>query len=162
MSATAWAVSGGLTLVAFVVMHTVFPVKSLATIYAPVLFLGGLSGIYACQRNGLYFTRDEASNAVIAATAGLVVALFAAVVVTRLVYSGQPGSPLQRTHREASCAPSSPDAPASGRPAPACPAKVWIDPRGSLNRDQIACNLPGVPDTSAAVTPFAERRRTAI
>jgi Na+/melibiose symporter-like transporter len=87
LSATAWAVSGGLTLVAFVAMHTAFPVKSLATIYAPVLFLGGLSGIYVCQRNGLYFTSDEASNAVIAATAGLVVALFAAVVVTRLVYA---------------------------------------------------------------------------
>lgn len=87
LNSTAWAVSGGLTLGAFAVMHTVFPVKSLATMYAPVLFLGGLSGIYACQRNGLYFTRDEASNAVIAATAGLVVALFAAVVVTRLVYA---------------------------------------------------------------------------
>jgi hypothetical protein len=87
LSATAWAVSGGLTLVAFVVMHTVFPVKSLATIYAPVLFLGGLLGIYAFPRNGLYFTGDDASNAVIAATAGLVVALFAAVAVTRLAYA---------------------------------------------------------------------------
>jgi hypothetical protein len=87
VSAVGWAVSGGLTLVAFVVMRTLFPVKSLATIYAPALFLGGLAGIYAFQRNGLYFTRDEASNAVISATAGLVVALFAAIVVTRLVYA---------------------------------------------------------------------------
>ena len=87
VNATGWAVSGGLTLVAFAAMRTLFPIKSLATIYAPALFLGGLAGIYAFQRNGLFFTPDEASNAVIGATAGLVVALIAAIVLTRLAFA---------------------------------------------------------------------------
>jgi hypothetical protein len=68
-------------------MCALFPAKSLAMLYAPALFVGGLVGIYACQRNGLFFTSDEAANAVISATAGLVVALFAAVVVTRLAFA---------------------------------------------------------------------------
>lgn len=87
VSAAGWAVCAGLTLVAFMVMRALFPVKSLATIYAPALFFGGLVGIYACQHNGLFFMRDEASNAVVSATAGLVVTLLAAIVVTRLVYA---------------------------------------------------------------------------
>jgi hypothetical protein len=86
VSATGWAVSGGLTLVAFGVMRALFPVKSLATIYAPALFLGGLIGIYVCRSNALVWTRDEASNAVISATLGLVVALLAAIAVTLFAY----------------------------------------------------------------------------
>ena len=51
------------------------------------MYAACLSGIFVCQQNGLYFTRDEASNAVIAATGGLVAALLAAILVTRLVYA---------------------------------------------------------------------------
>src|SRR5690349_24912332 len=86
LGTTAWAVSGGLALIGFVVMRELFPVKSMAAIYAPVLFLGGLAGIYVCRSNALLWTRDEASNAVISATAGLVVALLFAIAATRLVY----------------------------------------------------------------------------
>jgi hypothetical protein len=100
VSTTGWAVSGALSLVAFVVMHTVFPAKSLAAIYAPVLFFGGLVGIYVCQRNGLYFLRDEAANAVISATAGLVPALFAAIVATRLVYAATRRSAPEDTSKD--------------------------------------------------------------
>lgn len=86
-SATGWAVSGGLAAVAFAAMRAVLPVKALASIYAPALLFGGLAGIYVCQQYGLTFSRDEASNAVIAATGGLVVALFAAVLATRIAYA---------------------------------------------------------------------------
>lgn len=86
-STTGWAVSGGLVALAFVAMRTVLPAKALATIYAPALLFGGLAGIYACQKNGFIFSPDEASNAVIAATAGLVAALLAAVMATRIIYA---------------------------------------------------------------------------
>lgn len=86
-SATDWAVSGGLAVVAFAAMRMVLPAKGLATLYAPALMLGGLSGIYVCQQSALSFSHNEASNAVIAATGGLVVALFAAVLATRIAYA---------------------------------------------------------------------------
>src|SRR5262245_38115468 len=86
-SAMGWAISGGLAAVAFVVMRAVLPVKALAAIYAPVLLLGGLSGIFVCQQNALAFSGDEASNAVITAMGGVVVALLAAIVVTRIIYA---------------------------------------------------------------------------
>jgi hypothetical protein len=85
-SSTGWAVSGGLVIVAFAAMRAVLPVKGLATLYAPALLFGGLAGIFVCQQNGLVFSHDEASNAVIAATGGLVVALFAAVLATRVAH----------------------------------------------------------------------------
>jgi hypothetical protein len=100
VNATGWAVSGALSLVAFVVMRTVFPVKALATIYAPALLFGGLAGIYVCQRNGLFWTSDEASNAVISATAGFVAALFAAIVATRLVYAATRRSAPEDTSKD--------------------------------------------------------------
>lgn len=103
----AWAVTCGLTVVSFIGMRAALPVKSLATLYAPALLVGGLTGIYAFERHWITFTSDAAANKVIGATAGSMATLLAAVLTTRLLYAvsrqksprNSPGAPVMPARR---------------------------------------------------------------
>lgn len=83
--ATGYGVVGALVLAAFVLMHAMLPVKDLAYLFAPGLFWGGLVGIYIAKISGFVVSAEEAVNSTVAATAGMVGALFVLVLLTRLL-----------------------------------------------------------------------------
>lgn len=79
-----WIV-GALTLVLFVVMRAMLPVKSLSIVFAPAVFWGGLTGIYAAANWGFVVSsQDNAANAVATSVLGMIVALIVMVLLTRL------------------------------------------------------------------------------
>lgn len=83
-SMTYWIV-GALTLLVFTVMRAMLPVKAFAIVFAPVVFWGGLAGIYACAHFGWIVSHDKASNVVVTSTLGMLVALVVVMLLTRLV-----------------------------------------------------------------------------
>jgi len=78
-----WIV-GGLTLIAFLIMRAMLPVKGLAIVFAPALFWGGLAGIYTATVWGFVLSTEKAVNVVAASVLGMVVALLVMVALTRL------------------------------------------------------------------------------
>ncbi|MCC7251194.1 hypothetical protein [Hyphomicrobium sp.] len=79
-----WIV-GALTLVVFVVMRAMLPVKSLANVFAPAVFCGGLAGIYTAATWGLVASTEKTVNVTVWATLGMMVALLAMIALVRLV-----------------------------------------------------------------------------
>ena len=79
-----YGIVGALTVIVFVVMRTMLPVKSLACVFAPVIFWGGLAGIYAASTWGFAVGTDKAANTVATAGLGMIAALVVMVVLTRL------------------------------------------------------------------------------
>lgn len=80
-----WIV-GALTVVGFVLMRVMLPVKGLAFVFAPVLFWGGLTGIYALRHFGFVISsQDKNVQIVAAATLGMIAALIVLIALVRLV-----------------------------------------------------------------------------
>jgi len=79
-----WIV-GALTLLAFLVMRAMFPSKSLAIVYAPALFWGGLAGIYIANQAGFYVGTERSAQIVVSSTFGMCAALLIMIGLTRLV-----------------------------------------------------------------------------
>jgi hypothetical protein len=80
-----YAIVGALTLVAFVLMRAMLPVKGLAYVFAPAMFWGGLVGIYTASMSGIVVSTEKAVNSAATATLGMIGALVVAVLLTRLV-----------------------------------------------------------------------------
>ena len=81
----AYGVVGTLTLIVFAVMRAMLPVKGLANLFAPVIFWGGLAGIYVAGRAGLAASSEKAVTNAVAAALGMIAALIAMTLLTRLV-----------------------------------------------------------------------------
>jgi len=77
-----WIVAA-LTVLIFVVMRAMLPVKSLAILFAPFIFWGGLAGIYTLRQLGIAASIEKAANMVATSAVGMVVALVAMVLVKR-------------------------------------------------------------------------------
>ncbi|HRN89673.1 hypothetical protein [Hyphomicrobium sp.] len=75
---------GTLTAVAFVLMRAMLPVKSLAFVFAPAVFWGGLTGLYAARQLGIVVASDEAVHTIVVSTAGMIAALFLMMCLVRL------------------------------------------------------------------------------
>lgn len=78
-----YGIVAGLALAAFVLMHATLSTKGLAYVFAPVLFWGGLAGIYTATAAGLVFGTEKAVNSAVFGTAGMTVALVVMVFLTR-------------------------------------------------------------------------------
>ncbi len=74
-----------LTFAAFVLMYAMLPSKALAHVFAPVLFWGGLAGIYTATAAGFVVSPEKAVNSALFGTAGMIVALVVMVLLTRLL-----------------------------------------------------------------------------
>lgn len=81
-----WIV-GSLSVLGAMIMRTMLPTKTLAIVFFPGIFWGGLAGIYAFNALGLVLTTDRAAQIVIAGTTGMGIALLVLVMATRLLDS---------------------------------------------------------------------------
>jgi hypothetical protein len=79
-----YGIVAALTLAAFVLLHAMLPAKGLAYVFAPVLFWGGLTGIYTATAAGLVFSAEKAVNSAMFGTVGMTGALVVMVLLTRL------------------------------------------------------------------------------
>ncbi|MBL8847631.1 MAG: hypothetical protein JNN24_17855 [Hyphomicrobium zavarzinii] len=79
-----WIVAA-LTLLVFMVMRAMLPVKGLAAVFAPAIFWGGLTGIYALNNLGFSVSTEKSANIVVQAGLGMIVALLVMLALTRLV-----------------------------------------------------------------------------
>jgi len=79
-----YGIVGALTLVAFVIMRAMLPVKGLAIVFAPAIFWGGLAGIYTASVWGFAVSTEKAVNVVAASVLGMIVALLLMVALARL------------------------------------------------------------------------------
>jgi hypothetical protein len=82
---TSYWIVGSLTLLVFVVMRAMLPVKSLAIVFAPVIFWGGLCGIYGMRELGFVASSERSANIVATATIGMVVALVIVMLIVRFI-----------------------------------------------------------------------------
>ncbi len=73
-----------LTFLVVLVMRAMLPVKGLAFVFAPAIFWGGLSGIYAMREAGLVIATEPAANDVATATLGMIVAVVIMLLLVRL------------------------------------------------------------------------------
>lgn len=73
-----------LTLIVFVVMRAMLPVKSLSLVFTPVIFWGGLAGAYAEGTWGFILSGEKSANVAGGAALGMIAALVVMVVLTRL------------------------------------------------------------------------------
>ena len=81
-----WIV-GSLTMMGAMIMRAMLPTKTLAILFFPGIFWGGLAGIYAFNALGLVLTTQRAAQIVIAGTTGMAFAFLVLVMATRLVHS---------------------------------------------------------------------------
>jgi hypothetical protein len=82
---TSYWIVGALTVLVTVVMRAMLPVKSLALVFAPVIFWGGLCGIYAMREVGFVATAEKNANVIATATIGMVVALVLMILLVRFL-----------------------------------------------------------------------------
>ncbi|HRO51231.1 MAG TPA: hypothetical protein PLW75_13895 [Hyphomicrobium sp.] len=75
---------GTLTAVAFLLMRAMLPVKGLAYVFAPAIFWGGLTGLYAARELGIVVTSEKTVHTIVMSTAGMIVALFLMMCLVRL------------------------------------------------------------------------------
>lgn len=75
---------GTLTAVAFLLMRAMLPVKGLAYVFAPAIFWGGLTGLYAARELAIVVTGEETVHTIVVSTAGMIVALFLMMCLVRL------------------------------------------------------------------------------
>lgn len=80
-----FGVVAALTLIVFVIMRTMLPVKSLAIVFAPAIFLGGLAGDYTASTWGFVVSSEKGANVAAGAALGMIAALVVMVVLTRLL-----------------------------------------------------------------------------
>lgn len=76
---------GALTAVAFVLMRAMLPMKGLSFVFAPILFWGGLTGIFAARHFGFVVSQEKSVQIVAAGTFGMIVALVFMMSLVRLV-----------------------------------------------------------------------------
>ena len=81
--ATSYWIVGALTLLVVVVMRAMLPVKSLALVFAPAIFWGGLAGIYAASRWSFVVIPEHSANIVATATLGMIAALVVMMLLAR-------------------------------------------------------------------------------
>jgi ABC-type uncharacterized transport system permease subunit len=79
-----YGIVAALTLIVFVIMRTMLPVKSLAIAFAPAIFLGGLAGDYAASIWGFVVVTEKSANIAAGAALGMIAALVVMVVLMRL------------------------------------------------------------------------------
>ena len=79
-----WLV-GTLTLVAFVLMRAMLPVKGLSLVFAPILFWGGLTALYAARHSSYVLSGEKSVQIVAVSTFGMMVALVAMMALVRFV-----------------------------------------------------------------------------
>lgn len=82
---TSYWIVGALTLLVFVVMRAMLPVKSLAIVFVPAIFWGGLCGIYGMRELGFVASSERSANIVATATIGMVAALVIVMLTVRLI-----------------------------------------------------------------------------
>lgn len=85
-SASYWIV-GGLTALVFIILRAMLPVKGLSFVFAPAMFWGGLVGIYTLRELAIVVSPDKNAHIVAASVAGMIVALFVMLFLTRLVHA---------------------------------------------------------------------------
>lgn len=78
---------GALTAIAFPLMRITMPSPGLAVVFAPGLFWGGLTAVYAARHYGIVVSNDKAAQTVAAGVVGLIVALLAMALLVRLFHS---------------------------------------------------------------------------
>ena len=78
---------GGLTVIAFPLMRMTMPFPGLSFVFAPGLFLGGLTAIYAARHYGIVVSNDKAVQTVAVGVVGLIVALAVMMLLVRLVHA---------------------------------------------------------------------------
>jgi hypothetical protein len=76
---------GGLTALVFLIMRAMLPVKSLALVFAPAMFWGGLVGIYTLRELAFVVSSERSAHTLAASVTGMIVALFVMVALVRLV-----------------------------------------------------------------------------
>jgi len=81
---TAYAVVGALTFIVFLVMWAMLPLKSLAVLFAPVMFWSGLAGLYTATSLDFVISTDKAANIAGTSALGMIVGL---VVMTFLTHA---------------------------------------------------------------------------
>lgn len=82
--ASYWMV-GTLTLLVVVVMRAMLPVKSLSLIFAPVIFWGGLTGIYTARMAGFVAMSDKNANIVATSALGMIAAMVLLILLMRFI-----------------------------------------------------------------------------
>ena len=80
-----YGIVGALTLIVFVIMRAMLPVKSLAIVFAPGIFLGGLAGMYATGTWGFVVSSEKSANVAAGAALGMIATLVVMVLLSRLV-----------------------------------------------------------------------------
>ena len=81
----AYWIVGALSFLVVIVMRAMLPVKSLAIVFAPAIFWGGLCGIYAMREFGVVMATEKSANAAATATVGMIVALVLVMLLVRLI-----------------------------------------------------------------------------
>jgi hypothetical protein len=74
---------GALTVIVFVIMRAMLPVKSLAIVFAPGIYLGGLIGIFLGHHWNLVLTAEKEANVVALAAAGMIAGLLVMMLLAR-------------------------------------------------------------------------------
>ncbi|MGE0022595.1 MAG: hypothetical protein AB7S70_03065 [Hyphomicrobium sp.] len=82
---TAYWVVGALTLLVFLVMWTMLPLKSLAMLFAPAMFWSGLTGLYTATWMGFAVSPDKAANIAGTSALGMMVGLVVMTLITHAV-----------------------------------------------------------------------------
>jgi hypothetical protein len=79
-----YGIVAALTLIVFLVMRAMLPVKSLSFVFGPVIFWGGLAGVYAASMWGFAVSSEKSANVAAGAALGMIAALVVMVFLTRL------------------------------------------------------------------------------
>lgn len=77
------AVVGALTVIVFVIMRAMLPVKSLSLVFAPGIYLGGLIGIFLGHHWNLVLTAEKEANVVALAAMGMIAGLLVMILLAR-------------------------------------------------------------------------------
>ena len=74
---------GALTVIVFVIMRTMLPVKGLDIVFAPGIYLGGLIGIFLGRHWNLVLTAEKEANIVAWAAMGMIAGLVVMMLLAR-------------------------------------------------------------------------------
>jgi hypothetical protein len=74
---------GALTVIVFVIMRAMLPVKSLALVFAPGIYMGGLVGVFLGRHWNLVLTTEKEANLVVWATTGMIAGLLVMMLLAR-------------------------------------------------------------------------------
>lgn len=85
-STTYWVV-GALSVLTFLIMRSMLPVKGLSVVFAPFIFWGGLAGVYVAKILAFVPSTHKTTSIVIVATIGMIAALVLMMLLTHLFHA---------------------------------------------------------------------------